>query len=170
MSRIAISASPVIDKSQLLARLTRENNAAVISDSSPRICKAYGFQTLYEIPGSLQIEVRAKLIASHLQDLRNSEDGIYAFSVFEFLADWMRWSWSYTTTEFWEQIVLQARQCGELYDQVYHLSDGPLKEYDGYAWFDRRNARQQNELIELLYNTYGVAGKVQRPENAGIVA
>jgi hypothetical protein len=170
VSRIAISASPVIDKSQFLAQLARENNAEVISDQLPGICKAYGYQTLYEIPSTLQIEVRANVIADHLRDLRKSENRIYAFSVFEFLADWMRWSWSCTTTELWEQIERQARQCAELYDQVYHLSDGPLKEYDGYVWFDRRNARQQNELIELLYNAFDMAGKVLRPEIVGVGA
>lgn len=160
---IAISAPPDVDKSAVAQRLAG-NGAPIEGDPSKALCHSYGFQTLYEMPADLQKTARRRLLTEHLARLEDGRDGVFAFSAVEWLADWMRWLWSATPTEEWEEIVALAQRCIARYDVIHHLDSGPKKAYDGFVWFDRRNAEQQRLLMHMLYGSLGVAGKVQAVE------
>jgi hypothetical protein len=125
------------------------------------LCNAWGFQTLYEMPAALQKQVRRQLLTTHLDRLRNGAGGIFEFSAIEWIADWMRWCWSSTPTEEWEAVLETADACLAHYDAVYHLESGDVRAYDGFVWFDKRNAAQQLRLMRMLYRDRGVESKVR---------
>jgi hypothetical protein len=157
---IAISSAPGVDKSSLVSELSERFSLTAERDPVPGVCRSWGFQTLYEMPLPLQREVRLSLLRFHRDSVVSGRPAIYGFSAFEMLADWMRWFWSSTPTEAWEEVLTLAADCAAGYDAVYHLSGGPCLPYNGFTWFDRRNASQQERLIRSLYLELGVREKV----------
>lgn len=158
--RIAISAPPDVDKSAFARELAGRHGAQVADDPSKAVANAYGFQTLYEMPAPLQKEARRRMFTEHLEALRGG-DTVFACSAIEWLADWMRWLWSYTPSEEWEEVLAIAQQCVAAYDEIHHLETGAKKEYDGFVWFDQRNAEQQLRLMHMLYADLGLTAKVR---------
>lgn len=158
---IAISSPPPIDKTELAEKLAEQYNLKIIEDPSPQICKQYGFQTIYDMPTSLQTEIRERLIREHTDFVKANDDLLLNFSVFEFLADWMRWFWANTPTEKWEEIMLVANEAFDRYDEIYHIEKGAARNYDGYIWFDKRNASQINSLLKHLYTENNVSEKIK---------
>jgi len=148
---IAISSPPPIDTTKLAEKLAAENSLRIVEDPAPALCREFGFQTLYDMPQRLQGEIRERLIREHSEFVKNNDGLMLNYSVFEYLADWMRWFWATTPAERWEEILTTAGQAAQRYDQIYHVEDGPLREYDGYVWFDKRNASQINYLLKSLY-------------------
>ena len=157
---ISISSSPPFDTTELAQKLAEKNGLRIIDDPAPALCRGYGFQTLYDMPQKLQGEVRERLIREHSDFVKTNNDVLLNFSVFEYLADWMRWSWSNTPTEKWEEILSVASETAQLYDQIHHVEDGKLREYDGYVWFDERNSHQLNGLLKYLYGEMNCSEKV----------
>jgi hypothetical protein len=51
-----------------------------------RLCQDYGFQTLYEVPQTLQLEMREKLIVDHAALLQEADNLLLNYSVCGFLA------------------------------------------------------------------------------------
>lgn len=126
-------------------------------------CEELGFQTIYDIPISHQCSVREDLIDEHLAFLRGIRgDYTLTFSVFMWLADWMRWGWSAVSAEDWERIVAKCRQCAQLYDQIELVPNGAALEYDGYAWLDVRNAAQIYSLCSYALTLLGQESKIVR--------
>jgi hypothetical protein len=158
---IAISAMPLLDTSELAKTLAAEHKLEIYEDPAPAICRQYGFQTLYEIPTSLQLEVREQLVVEHAELLQTGEDLLLNYSVFGFLADWMRWAWGSTPTEKWDNIKRISAVSASRYEAVYHLNNGPVREYDGYVWFDRRNAEQINSLLKYLYRELNIVDRLK---------
>lgn len=158
---IAISSTPVVDKSEFAAAVSGREGLTLVGDPSPALVRGYGFQTLYELPLELQKTVRRRVLRDHLAALESGERVLFGFSVVELLADWMRWAWSATPTEEWAGVLGEAERCASLYERVYHLADGPRKSYDGYVWFDAENARQQERLMRMLYRDLGLEGRVE---------
>ena len=158
---IAISAPPDVDRSAASRRLTEKHGASAEADPSRALCHAYGFQTLYEMPADLQKTTRRRLLTEHLARLESGKAGVFEFSAIEWLADWMRWLWSATPTEEWEEILALADRCVSKYDAIYHLETGEKRAYDGFVWFDRRNAEQQHRLMLMLYADRGLTAKVR---------
>ncbi|MFV0388984.1 MAG: hypothetical protein ACK5NT_09520 [Pyrinomonadaceae bacterium] len=158
---IAISSPPPIDKSELAEKLAAQFDLRIIENPVPALCKDVGFQTLYDMPYKLQIESREKLIREHAEFVKANDNLLLKFSVFEFLADWMRWAWSNISTEKWEEISAVAEEAINSYDKVYHLDEGKSLEYDGYVWFDKRNAKQINNLLKSLYTEMQISGKIK---------
>lgn len=158
---IAISSPPPIDTTELAQKLATQNGLRIIEDPAPSLCRGYGFQTLYDMPQKLQGEIRERLIREHADFVKTNNDLLLNFSVFEYLADWMRWSWANTPTEKWEEMLSVATEAARLYDQIYHVEDGTLREYDGYIWFDKRNAAQINRLLRSIYADLQVTENVK---------
>jgi hypothetical protein len=156
----SVSASPRIDKGAVVQALAARHNLTVVPDPARALCKAYGFQTLYDMPFELQRAVRMQLVHDHLPFLSSAGDVVLEFSIAEWLADWMRWFWGRTPTEAWEGVMATAARAAERYNAVVHLDDGPARAYDGYAWLDRRNSSQVNVLLKVLYGELGLAGKL----------
>ncbi len=153
---IAISSPPPIDKTELAEKLASQHGLRIIENPALAICKEYGFQTLYDMPEELQGEMREKLIRDHLAFLQANDNLVLKFSVFEYLADWMRWFWSNTPTEKWEDILIAAKGITSKYDENFHLDEGKSLEYDGYVWFDKLNASQIDRLIKNLYLDFNI--------------
>lgn len=148
---IAISSPPPIDTTELAQKLAEQNGLRIIEDPAPALCRQYGFQTLYDMPQRLQGEIRERLIREHRDLVKSNNDLLLNYSVFGYLADWMRWFWTNTPAEKWEEILSPATEAAQLYDQIYHVENGPSREYDGYIWFDKRNAAQISSLLRCLY-------------------
>ena len=158
---IAISAAPPVDTSELAQKLAAQHNLKIHEDPAPQICKDYGFQTLYDMPYELQTEIRDKLISEHAALVSENNNLLLNYSIFNYLADWMRWHWAHTPTEKWERIQSLASEIVARYDKIYHVADGKQRDYNGYVWFDRRNAVQINKLLEYLYSELNVLDKLQ---------
>jgi hypothetical protein len=158
---IAISAPPVTDKATLTRSLAERYSLPIERDPSSAVCRSWGFQTLYEMPVDLQRQVRLSLLTAHRDALMGGAPRVYDYSAFEMLADWMRWFWGATPTEEWENVLTIGRDCASRYEQLYHLENGADLPYDGYVWFDRRNAAQQGRLIRHLYTELGVHDRVR---------
>ena len=158
---IAISSPPPIDTSELAQKLAKQHGLRIIEDPAPALCREYGFQTLYDMPQNLQGEIRERLIREHRDLVKNSSDVLLNYSVFEYLADWMRWFWTNTPSEKWEDILSTAAEAAQRYDEIYHVEDGPLLEYDGYVWFDKRNAAQISSLLRCLYTDLQVTDSLK---------
>ena len=159
--RIVIVAPPTIDVSGFARDLAAKEKATVVADPSRTACERYGFQTLYEMPLALQKAARRKLIADHIAALKKNGAAVYDHSVFQWLADWMRWLWSETPSEEWEAVLAEAAPAVPLYDRIEHLAEGPAAGYDGYRWLDARNGKQVERLIRHLYADLGCADRVQ---------
>lgn len=158
---VAISAAPRWDTTGIAVALANKHAIGVLEDPSKKRVTDLGFQTLYDMPASLQRQVRESLILDHLKTLSESPGCVLNYSVFPWLADWMRWFWGSTPSEAWEQVMHQAAQIVKRYDVIYHVESGQPRPYDGYAWLDKRNSTQQNSLLKLLYTELGVAAKVK---------
>jgi len=65
----------------------------------PRACERFGYQTLYEVPVTLQKRLRRELIRAHAESLQQNREAVCDHSVFVWLADWMRWLWSETPAQ-----------------------------------------------------------------------
>ena len=157
---ISISSTPPVDTTELAKELAEENGLTVIGDPAPSVCRDFGFQTLYDMPDVLQLEIRERLIFDHLELVSTRTGVLLNFSVFQYLADWMRWFWTNTPTEKWDEITSAASDCAKLYDRVYHVEVGPRRAYDGYVWFDRLNAEQISTLMKGLYADFEIADKL----------
>jgi len=153
---IAISSPPPINTTELAQKLAEQNGLMIIEDPAPSLCREYGFQTLYDMPQKLQGEIRERLIREHRDLVKTNNDMLLNYSVFEYLADWMRWFWADTPSEKWEEILGVAAESAQLYDQIYHVEAGAMREYDGYIWFDKRNAKQISNLLKCLYTDFQV--------------
>ena len=153
---IAISSPPPVDTTELAEKLAAQNGLRLIKDPAPSLCRGYGFQTLYDMPQKLQGEIRERLIREHRDLVKTNNDMLLNYSVFEYLADWMRWFWAETPSEKWEEILGVAAESAQLYDEIYHVEAGTLREYDGYIWFDKRNAKQISNLLKCLYTDFQV--------------
>lgn len=160
--KIAISSAPVVSKEAVVESMKKNHpGATLVEDPGPALCRAYGFQTIYEMPRDLQAEVRERILRDHLESLTQDADTIYAFSAIEWLADWMRWFWSETPTEKWEEIEALGRSCAQKYDEIHHVGGNTDRGYDGYAWLDRRNSTQIERLMSNLFRDLGVEDKVK---------
>ncbi|HEY2846596.1 MAG TPA: hypothetical protein VGI80_02200 [Pyrinomonadaceae bacterium] len=159
---IAISSPPPVDTSELAAELAGKYGLRVVVDPAPALCKEYGFQTLYDMPRELQAEIRERLICEHADQAMSSDALLFNFSVFEYLADWMRWFWSDTPTEKWDAILATAAKAIAKYDEIYHVDSGKSLEYDGYIWFDSRNTSQIDGLLKGLYADLKVTDKLKK--------
>ena len=157
---IAISAAPHIDTSALVKKLAAESKLDVVADPTPTLVRAYGFQTLYDMPLPLQTGIRKRLIVEHKAALVG-KPWLFEHGVFPWLADWMRWHWGHTPAEAWEEIIALGQACAAGYGRIVHVADGPRKGYDGYAWLDVRNGRQIDILLRQIYAQLGVADKVE---------
>ena len=158
---IVISSPPPIDTTELAEKLASQNDLKIIEDPAPSICRDYGFQTIYDMPHKLQTEIREKLIKDHAEFVKSNDNILLNYSVFRYLADWMRWAWATTPTEKWEEILSVASETVNHYDRIYHVEEGKSLEYDGYVWFDQRNSKQINNLIKHLYTEMNVIEKLQ---------
>ena len=158
---ISISSPPPIDTTDLAEKLAAQNGLRIIEDPAPSLCREFGFQTIYDMPQGLQGEIRERLILEHRDFVKTNDDVLLNYSVFGYLADWMRWYWTNTSTEKWEEVLSAAGETAQLYDEVYHVEDGPRREYDGYVWFDTRNASQISGLMKCLYNDLQVTDKLK---------
>jgi len=157
--RHVVSAPPTLDAAAFAASLA--SGGKVFADPSRMLCAAYGYQTLYEIPAPLQKRLRLELISAHAQLLAADPNAVCDYSVFAWLADWMRWLWGATPTEEWEHVLRIARPAVEHSDVIHHLSSGPRAQYDGYRWLDGRNAEQLDALMRSLYRQFGCEGRVK---------
>ena len=157
---ISVSAAPIIDKSPEVRALAEKYGLTVYQDPMRAACDGYGFQTIYDMPASLQTEVRKSLIASHQQFLTDHSDALLNYSVVEWLADWMRWGWNTVPTEAWAEVMSAAKSSAGRYDQIYHVEKDGRRPYDGYAWLDQKNSDQINRLMKYLYDELQVTGKI----------
>jgi hypothetical protein len=158
---IALAAPPIVDVSRTADVLAKRHGLAVHPDPTRQVVEGFGFQTLYDMPEGLQRQVREGLIRDHLALVTRQGGLVLEYSVFNWLADWMRWFWNRTPTEAWEQVMRQAAAVAERYDVVYHVETGPDKSYDGFVWRDRHNARQINSLLKSLYSDLNLGPKLR---------
>jgi hypothetical protein len=165
--RIVIAAPPTIDVSAMAKDLATKEKATLVADPSRGACERYGFQTLYEMPIALQKQARRKLIADHVASLRKNSSAVYDHSVFQWLADWMRWLWGETPSEEWEAVLAEATPAIALYDRIEHVAEGPAAGYDGYHWLDARNGKQIERLMRHLYADLGGADRVHHAGKRG---
>jgi hypothetical protein len=154
-----ISAAPNIDVSAFAASLA--GGAPVIADPSRCACERFGYQTLYEVPPTLQKRLRRDLIRAHAESLRENPDAICDHSVFVWLADWMRWLWPQTCTQEWEDVLAEARPAVERSIVIHHVIAGPPASYDGYRWLDAGHARQLERLMRCLYREFACESRVK---------
>lgn len=131
-------------------------------DPVRRKCEELGFQTIYDIPLSQQLQVREALLDDHLSFLKSVRgDLTLPYSVFGWLADWMRWAWSTVPTERWEQVCKKGRACADLYGEIAVLRQGPVLSYDGYTWLDSRNSESILKLSLYLVEEFGQQKKLK---------
>jgi hypothetical protein len=164
--RLVISAPPTIDVSQLAKDLAAKEKATLVTDPSRAACERYGYQTLYEMPSALQKQARRKLITDHIAALQKGGALVCDHSIFQWLADWMRWLWGETPTEEWEAVLAEATPAVKLYDAIEHVSEGPAANYNGYTWLDKRNGNEIERLIRHLYVDLGCADRVRYSRKA----
>jgi len=159
--RLVIAAPPTIDVSKLAKDLAAKERATLVTDPSRAACERYGYQTLYEMPIDLQKQTRRKLIADHIAALQKGGSLVFDHSIFQWLADWMRWVWGETPTEEWEAVLAEAKPAIKLYDAIQHVSEGPAAGYNGYTWLDQRNGREIERLMRHLYDDLGCRDRVR---------
>jgi hypothetical protein len=158
---IAIAAPPPIDTGELARRLAARHGLAIQEDPAPRLCQEFGFQTLYDMPRVLQRDVRDRLLSDHASLVESATDLLLNYSIVNYLADWMRWFWADTSTEKWASVLALAERVASRYDRIHHVGKGATRPYDGYVWFDARNAAQIDGLMRTLYADLHVAHRVQ---------
>lgn len=154
-----ITAAPTIDVRSRALELARHQDCVFIADPTPLLCKHLGWQTLYEMPPTTQTEARLALMREHRVRVEEGK-AVFDHSVVGWLADWMRWHWSATTTERWDAVIAEARAISAMYDSIVHLERGPRRGYDGHAWLDDRNAAQIDGLMRHLYDELGLRSRV----------
>src|SRR3954447_18729738 len=159
--RLVIAAPPTIDVSALAKELAAKHKATLVTDPSRAACERYGYQTLYEMPVELQKQTRRRLIAEHIATLQKGGSVVLDHSIFQWLADWMRWLWGQTPTEEWEVVFAEASAGVKLYDTIEHVSEGPAASYNGYSWLDQRNGREIERLMRHLYADLGCVDRVR---------
>lgn len=159
---ISISAAPIVDTSAASATLSKKHGLSIHDDPLREICEQYGFQTIYEMPATLQGSVRRDLVRRHFELVSGADDLLLNYSVFEWLADWMRWFWSSTPTELWADTMESAAVIAQRYDVIYHVESNTSRNYDGYVWLDQRNSVQINRLMKCLYGELNVSNKVRQ--------
>ena len=157
---VAVSAAPVVDRTELVQRLAAEHGLQPIEDPAPGLCASLGFQTLYDLPPELQRSSRERLLREHLEFVSHADGVILQFSAVEWLADWMRWCWSGTPTRLWAEILGVGEEILRHYTAIHHLEDGPPRSYDGYVWLDRENSDQVCSLMRQLHREFGIESKV----------
>jgi len=155
---------PNQDISVYVTEAASKSGKSLIEDPARAVCESLGYQTLYEIPSMQQIQVRKDLIQIHLDQLQSNTGAVFDHSVMNYLSDWMRWSWSDTTTEVWDEVITLAKKCTEFYESVYVCSNAPLAGYDGYTWLDKRNAEQQAELNRFMLEKFDLGGACKEYE------
>jgi len=158
--KLAISAPPTINVQAKAEALAGQSGAKLLKDPSRAACERYGYQTLYEMPIELQKETRRRLIREHVAALKSEPNAVFDHSVFEWIADWMRWCWGSTPTEEWEAVLKLAGEAVALYDRIEHVATGPAQSYNGYDWLDQRNGAEIERLMRHLYADFGCQGKV----------
>jgi hypothetical protein len=132
-----------------------------IPDPVRQKCAELGFQTIYDIPLAHQLLVREELIDEHQQFVQGvSGDCTLTFSVFTWLADWMRWGWSAVPSDKWERILAKASTCAHRYGSIEFMATGTPLEYDGYAWLDNANAAQIYSLSRYVITLLGEESKI----------
>jgi hypothetical protein len=156
--RQVISAPPTIDVEAFARRIA--GPSAVIRDPSRALCERYGYQTLYEVPIALQKRMRRELIRSHTEALRADADAVCDHSVFAWLADWMRWIWSETTTQEWDSVLVEALPAFDRSEVIHHVVEGPRAAYDGYRWLDSGNGAQVERIMRSIYIQAGCEARV----------
>ena len=159
--RLVIAAPPTIDVSALAKDLAAREKATLVTDPSRAACERYGYQTLYEMPVDLQKQTRRRLIVEHIATLQKSNAVVCDHSIFQWLADWMRWLWGATPTEEWEAVLAEASAGVKLYDAIQHVAEGPAASYNGYSWLDTRNGKEIERLMRHLYVDLGCADRVR---------
>lgn len=157
---IAVSSAPIVDKSREVHALADKHNLQIHEDPMRATCEEYGFQTIYDMPARLQAEIRERLLHEHARFLEQGSDWLLNYSVVEWLADWMRWSWNTTSTESWSKIMATAKSAAQRYDHVYHVENQVLVPYDGYVWRDKENSEQLNGLMKYLYGELQLLDKI----------
>jgi|GEM_PF-1648673 len=158
---IAITAAPIVDRGKCADVLKKKHSCRSVEDPMKECCTAYGFQTIYDMPASLQKKARTDLLYDHLNYLKGlSNNIILEYSVVEWVADWMRWFWGKTTTDEWNRVTGISRECLTYYDQIYHLEGGKRRSYDGYFWLDAGNSRQINDIMKYLYKYFEIENKI----------
>jgi hypothetical protein len=158
---IAVSSAPIVDKAREVQLLSDRYKLEVQEDPTPKICSQYGFQTIYDMPSELQCKVREQIIETHRDYVSQWDDVLLSYSVVEWLADWMRWSWNTVSTERWAKVLATASSSVGRYDQLYHLEHNVRRPYDGYVWLDKENSAQVNSMMRFLFQELGVVDKVR---------
>lgn len=158
---IAVSSAPIVDKTREVRLLSDRYKLEIQEDPTPQICLQYGFQTIYDMPSQLQRKVREQIIGTHLDYVSQCEDLLLSYSVVEWLADWMRWSWNAISTERWAKVLATASSAVGRYDQLYHLEHDVRRSYDGYVWLDKENSKQINSMMRFLYQELGMVDKIR---------
>jgi hypothetical protein len=154
--KIVISAPPTLDIGAYAQSLAGRYKAELVQDPTHKLCQSYGFQTVYRMPHDLQRQVRLAALREHASVLKDGKPAVHAFSAFSWAADWMRWFWSATPTEEWENVLTEMRGVVASYSEIYHITDGPQRGYDGYHWLDQRNAAEIERLMRHLYTEFDV--------------
>ncbi len=152
--KLAIAASPRVDRAAHAARLAA-GKAAIVADPTRAAVRARGFQTLYEVPGDLQTELRLALLDAHAAALAAPGDAVFDHCAVEWMADWMRWHWAAMPSRAWDDAMAKAKALVARYDRIDHLVSGPARAYDGFVWLDAPAARQTEELMFFLYERLG---------------
>lgn len=157
---IAVTSHPRVDTAAYAK--SKFSGKKLATDPAREACNTLGFQTLYDIPQPFQMEVRRKMISDHLSALKKGKlkGNVLTYSVFEWLADWMRWTWNHTPSLAWDEVLKQASDIAKHYDSIVHLESGKLRAYDGYIWRDIPNSQQIDRLMRGLYADLGVLKKV----------
>jgi hypothetical protein len=158
---IAIACPPIVDPSRIVEDLAKRHGLKPHSDPTRGVVEGYGFQTLYDMPAALQRKVREDLIRDHVAFVGRQDGVVLDYSVYNWLADWMRWFWNHTPTEKWEEIMDLAAAITKRYAAVHHIESGPEKPYDGFVWRDRRNTKQIDGLLKLLFDELKVGAKLR---------
>lgn len=158
--RHIVSAPPHVDVSSIVEGLAKAHGLTIETDPSRKMCEAYGYQTIYEMPLDLQKRARRQLIETHIASLKKQDRLVCDHSIFTWLADWMRWLWSETPAEEWEAVLDLSRPAVALYGTIHHVADGKPAAYDGYRWLDRRNGVQIERLLRHLYVDFGCSDRV----------
>jgi hypothetical protein len=165
--RLVIAAPPTIDVSKLAKDLAAKERATLVTDPSRAACERYGYQTLYEMPILQQKQARRLLITDHIAALQKGGSMVFDHSIFQWLADWMRWVWGQTPTEEWEAVLAEATPAIKFYDAIQHVTEGPAASYNGYTWLDKRNGQEIERLMRHLYTDLGCLDRVRFPALEG---
>jgi hypothetical protein len=156
---IVVAAAPNRDPGPRAREVSASRAFRIVADPTPALCRAWGFQTLYEMPPVLQSDARLEILRRHRAEL-DAGSAVFEQGVVAWLADWMRWHWSATTSEAWENVLAEARAIAARYDAIEHRDDAPLRGYDGHHWLDRRHAEQVERCMRVLYDELGLVRRV----------